>query len=174
MIFRKTEIEGAYIVEAEPQCDERGSFARTFCRAEFRERGLSAEIEQCSISYNKKAGTLRGMHYQTPHEEAKLVSVTAGAVYDVILDLRPISATYLKWAAVELTATNGRALYIPEGVAHGFQTLFDDTNIFYQISASYNPASARGVRWNDPAFGIEWPETDKRIISERDRGYSDF
>lgn len=165
---------GAHLVELEPVADERGFFARTWCAEEFRSYGLMSSLAQCSISFNKRRGTLRGLHYQAePYAEAKLVRCTAGAIYDIILDLRPVSATYRKWLAVELTATNRKMLYIPEGLAHGFQTLADDSEVFYQISINYQPESACGVRWNDPMFGIEWPIHDP-IISQRDRSFSDY
>ncbi len=136
--------------------------------------GLNPRVVQCNVSYNKKKGTLRGMHFQVaPHEEAKLVRCTMGAIYDVIIDLRPTSPTYAKHVAVVLSAQNRRMLFIPEGFAHGFQTLEDHTEVFYQMSEMYVPECARGVRWNDPAFGIQWPDDD-RIISERDQRYSDF
>jgi dTDP-4-dehydrorhamnose 3,5-epimerase len=175
VLFMRTELDGAWIVEPEPLCDERGFFARTFDAAAFAQRGLRAEFPQCSVSYNARAGTLRGMHFQAaPHEEAKLVRCTAGAIYDVIVDLRDGSPTRGRWTAVELTAANRRALYVPEGFAHGFQTLVDDSEVFYQISAPFVAGAARGVRWDDEAFGIEWPETAERIMSERDRTYADF
>ena len=158
----------------ERRTDERGFFARTFCRQEFEAHGLNAEVAQCNVSFNKRKGTLRGMHYQaTPFGEAKLVRCTAGSIYDVIIDLRPTSATFKKHFAVELSAKNGRMLYIPEDFAHGFQTLQEDTEVFYQMAQRYSAEHARGVRWNDPAFGIEWPEGE-RIIIERDRNYPDF
>jgi dTDP-4-dehydrorhamnose 3,5-epimerase len=155
-------------------CDERGFFARSWCEREFREHGLNSELVQCSISFNKERGTLRGVHYQAaPNPEAKLVRCTRGSLYDVALDLRPDSSTYLKWTAAELSAENHRALYIPEGCAHGFLTLEDQTEVLYQMSEFYYPEAARGVRWNDPAFGIEWPGKVE-VISERDRIYPDF
>jgi dTDP-4-dehydrorhamnose 3,5-epimerase len=168
MIFTPTSLKGAYLVDPELAQDERGAFARTFCQNEFRERGLRDFFVQCNISFNKKKGTLRGMHYQAaPHEEAKLVRCTAGAIYDVIVDLRPDSSTYRQWTSVELTAANRRALYIPEGLAHGFQTLCDDSEVFYQMSEFYHPECARGFRWNDPQFAIQWP-TATLIISGSD------
>lgn len=174
MIFKETKLKGAYIIELEPLEDERGFFARSFCRKEFEEQGLNFSIVQCNLSYNKRKGTLRGMHYQiAPHEEAKLVSCIRGAIYDVIIDLRPNSSTYRQWFAVELTAENYKMLYIPAGFAHGFQTLEGNTVVFYQMSEFYHPECARGVRWNDPAFGIVWPD-DIRVISDRDRQYPDF
>lgn len=175
MIFTETALAGAWLVEVEPHRDERGFFARTFDEAEFARRGLRDRFPQCSVSFNARAGTLRGMHFQAaPHEEAKLVRCTAGAVFDVIVDLRPGSATRGRWVGVELSAANRRALYVPEGFAHGFQTLADDTEVFYQVSAAFHPESARGVRWDDPAFGVGWPAAERRILSERDRGYADW
>lgn len=174
MKFSPTALAGACIIDIEPVPDERGFFARSWCREEFARHGLNPDLAQCSISFNKKRGTLRGMHYQAkPHEETKVVRCTRGAICDVILDLRPESPTFRKWIAVELSADNRRMLYIPAGLAHGFQSLADDTEVFYQISAPYHPESARGVRWDDPAFGIEWPVTE-RVISDNDRQYPDF
>ena len=177
MLFHETEVAGCYVVELERMTDERGSFARTFAAADFAARGLDDRVAECSTSFNAKAGTLRGMHYQAaPHGEAKLVRCTRGAIYDVALDLRPGSETYLRWAGVELSADDGRALFVPDGCAHGFQTLVDGAEILYQISVPYEPAAARGVRWDDPAFGIAWPPAPAggRTISPRDAGYPDF
>ena len=174
MIFRETLLKEAYVIELEAIEDERGFFARSWCSKEFERYGLNPHLVQCNISYNKKKGTLRGMHFQAaPHEEAKLVRCTRGAIYDVILDLRVESATYKKWISVELTADNRKMLYVPEGFAHGFQTLEDDSEVFYQMSTFYHPDSAKGVRWNDPEFGIEWPDRAP-IISDRDRLYHNF
>jgi dTDP-4-dehydrorhamnose 3,5-epimerase len=174
MIFTEIKLKGAFIIEPERQEDERGFFARTFCQEEFKAHGLNTNWVQCNISFNKKKGTLRGMHYQVaPHEEIKLVRCTMGAVYDVIIDLRPTSTTFKQWVAVELTAENRRMLYIPERFAHGFQTLVDNTEVFYQMSEFYNPESSKGIRWDDPAFNIHWP-SNKRIISTRDQQYPDF
>lgn len=174
MRFAETPIPGAFVVEAEPRADERGFFARTWCREEFETRGLEPRLAQCSVSYNRHAGTLRGMHYQkAPHAEAKLVRCTVGAVYDVLVDLRPDSPAYLHWFGAELTAANRRGLYVPVGVAHGFQTLADDTEVFYQISEPYHPELAGGVRWDDPALGIRWPLADP-ILSPRDRSFPDL
>jgi dTDP-4-dehydrorhamnose 3,5-epimerase len=174
MTFKETKLKGAYIIEIEPIEDERGSFARSFCAKEFEEYGLNPRIAQCNISYNEKRGTLRGMHYQAaPHEEAKLVRCTMGAIYDVALDLRPDSPTFKHWVASELTANNHRMFYSPEGVAHGFQTLEDHSEVFYQMSEFYHPECAQGIRWNDPSFGILWP-VDVRIISAGDQQYRDF
>lgn len=161
------------MIEFEPIVDERGFFARTWCAQEFRLHGLNPNVAQCSVSFNKRRGTLRGMHYQDdPYSEAKLVRCCSGAIYDVILDLRRTSPSYCKWFAVELTPENRKMLYVPEGVAHGFQTLTEATEVFYQISESYWPECARGVRWDDPLFGIEWPIRDP-ILSQRDRTFPD-
>jgi dTDP-4-dehydrorhamnose 3,5-epimerase len=174
MIFQETSIPGVLVIEPERLEDERGFFARTFCSEEFEARGLRFEFVQCSVSFNRVPGTLRGMHYQAaPAEEAKLVRCTRGTIYDVALDLRPDSETFRSWFAVELSAGNHRMLYIPEGVAHGFQTIEPDSEVFYQISPAYVPELARGVRWDDPAFSIEWPAAE-RTISESDRQRSDF
>ncbi|HEY8176279.1 MAG TPA: dTDP-4-dehydrorhamnose 3,5-epimerase family protein [Gemmatimonadaceae bacterium] len=174
MIFSPTEVDGAYVVEIEPQRDVRGFFARTWCRREFEEHGLKGELAQCSMSYNARRGTLRGMHWQAaPSEEAKLVRCTSGAVHDVIIDLRPDSPSFLKHAAVVLTQGDRRALYVPPGVAHGFQTLADDSELLYQMSDFFSPEHVRGVRWNDPAFGLEWPIPDP-IILDRDNSYADY
>ena len=175
MIFRATELPGAFVVEPEPIGDERGFFARVFDADEFAARGLDDRLAQSSLSYNERAGTLRGMHFQSaPHAETKLVRVTRGALYDVIVDLRPDSPTFKRWSAVELSAENRLALYIPEGLAHGFQTLQNGTEVFYAISRPYEPSAADGVRWDDPAFGIEWPPAEQRIMSEKDRSWPDF
>jgi dTDP-4-dehydrorhamnose 3,5-epimerase len=175
MLFKETQLTGAYIIELEPTIDERGCFARTFCREEFSSHGLNPRVAQCDISYNRKKGTLRGLHYQiAPFSEAKLVSCIAGSIYDVIVDLRADSPSYCEWFAVQLSAHHPRSmLYIPEKFAHGFQTLEDETEVFYQMSQFYHPQSARGLRWDDPAFRIIWPE-DQRIISKRDRSFPDF
>ena len=174
MIFRPTGIDGVWVLEIERLEDRRGFFARTWDSSELAERGLNARLAQCSISYNARRGTLRGMHFQAaPHEEAKLVRCTSGAIFDVALDLRPSSASFKGWFGVELTAENRRALYVPEGCAHGFLTLTDDSEVLYQISEVYAPDAARGVRWDDPAFGIDWPG-EVVVITERDRTYPDF
>jgi dTDP-4-dehydrorhamnose 3,5-epimerase len=174
VIFHKTQLQDAFVIDPERFEDGRGFFARTWCRDEFERRGLNPRLVQCNLSYNVRKGTLRGMHYQIkPHEEAKLIRCTRGAAYDVIVDLRPDSPTYRRWGAVELTAENRRMLYIPEGCAHGFETLEDGTEVFYQMSESYHPEDARGFRWDDPAFGIEWP-LPPSIISHKDRGYAPF
>lgn len=174
MKFTTTPIAGVWLVEMERSEDDRGWFARSWCAGEFVAHGLSTAFSQSSTSFNRRRGTLRGMHYQVaPHAEAKLVRCTRGAMYDVALDLRPSSPTFCKWFAAELTADNGRALYIPEGCAHGFQTLADDTEVLYQIAGEYHPASGRGVRWDDAAFGIQWPLLEPQI-SDRDQNYVDF
>lgn len=174
MIFTETNLKGAYIIEPEKLADDRGFFTRTWCQQEFSDQGLDSHLVQSSISFNHQQGTLRGMHLQLPPAaEVKLVRCTRGAIYDVIVDLRLDSATYLQWTGVKLTADNRNALYIPKGFAHGFQTLEDDTEVFYQISEFYNPDLARGFRWNDPTFKIDWL-TAVSIISERDRAYPDY
>ena len=167
-----TPLGGAFAVEIERIEDERGFFARSFCQEEFRARGLDPVVAQCNVSFNRQRGTLRGLHYQDkPHEEAKLVRCTRGAIWDVIVDLRENSATRYRWHAAELSAENCRALYVPRGFAHGFQTLADDSEVLYQMSEFHHPESSRGLRWDDPAFGIEWPLPDP-IVSSRDRAYS--
>ena len=172
MKFLPTPLAGAYIVELERLEDERGFFARSFCEEEFRKHGLRPGIAQCNVSWNRRRGTLRGLHFQAiPHEEAKVVRCTRGAVWDVVVDLRDGSATRRRWHAVELSAENRRALYVPEGFAHGFQTLAEDSEVLYQMSESYYPELARGVRWDDPRLGIKWPLPDP-ILSERDRSYA--
>ena len=174
MKFTPAGLRDAYVIEPELILDERGFFARSFCREEFERHGLNPNLLQCNISFNEKRGTLRGLHYQhVPYAEAKLVRCTMGAIYDVILDLRPHSATFKQWTAVELTAKNRLMLYIPEGFAHGFQTLADDTEVFYQMSAVYQPDAACGIRWNDQAFAITWP-IKPLIISAKDKNYPDF
>jgi dTDP-4-dehydrorhamnose 3,5-epimerase len=174
MIFKETTLKGAFVIEPERRHDERGFFARTWCQREFAAEGLPPQWVQCNISFSRQRGTLRGMHYQAaPYEEAKLVRCTRGAIYDVIIDLRAESPTFRRWVAVELTTDNRCMLFIPKGFAHGFQTLVDDTEVFYQMSQFYAPEYARGVRWDDPAFKISWP-AEKRIISERDQGFPDF
>jgi len=174
MRFTETKLKGVFIVEPEFLEDERGFFARTYCRREFEAHGLTTVFVQGNISFNHKRGTLRGMHYQVePHAEVKLVRCTMGAIYDVILDLRPDSATFKQWLAVELTAKNRLMVYIPEGLAHGFQTLADNTEVSYLMSECYHPECARGVMWDDPVIGIHWCQ-EVLIISEKDRQYPDF
>lgn len=174
MIFTETKLGGAYVIEPQRLGDDRGFFARTFCGEEFSARGLATAFVQQSVSFNARKGTLRGMHYQAaPHEEIKLVRCTMGSVLDVILDLRATSPTFRLWVAVELSAANRRTLYIPKGVAHGFVTLADESELFYQMTEPYHADLARGVRWNDPAFAIDWPVTDP-ILSPRDAAFPDF
>lgn len=174
MIFTATDLAGAFVIEPERLGDERGFFARTWCQREFEEHGLNPRLAQCSISFNARKGTLRGMHYQAaPHQEVKLVRCTMGAIYDVIVDLRPQSPTYTQHLGVVLSAENRTMLYVPEGFAHGFQTLEENSEVYYQMSEFYAPDSARGVRWNDPAFGIAWP-ADERTIIARDQSYPDY
>lgn len=174
MIFTETPLKDAYIIEFERIEDERGFFARSWCVREFKEYGLNPNLVQCNVSFNKKKGTLRGMHYQAaPHGEAKLVRCTKGALYDVIIDLRHGSPTFKQWFGVELTAENRKALYVPEGFAHGFQTLEDETEVFYQMSEFHHPENAQGVRYDDPAFGIDWPVTSPSL-SPKDSVYEDF
>lgn len=174
MIFTETSLAGAFIIDIQKLEDSRGFFSRTFCQKEFIEHGLNTRIAQCNVSFNRKKGTWRGMHLQiSPFEEAKSVQCTAGAIYDVMLDLRPRSDTYLKHLGVTLRAEDYRMLYIPEGVAHGFLTLTDDVNVFYQMSEFYAPEYARGFRWNDPVFDITLPE-EVKVISERDASYPNF
>jgi dTDP-4-dehydrorhamnose 3,5-epimerase len=169
MIFTETELPGAFVIDIEPHEDERGFFARVWCEREFEEHGLSTRIAQCNVAYNQAKWTLRGMHYQeAPHAEVKLVRCTRGSVYDVIVDLRPESPTFRHWIGVELTAENRRTLYVPEGFAHGYQTLEDGTETYYQVSKFYEPGAERGVRWDDPAFEISWPPAGRRIVSAKD------
>lgn len=174
MIFHPTKLAGVFEIEIDPHRDDRGFFARSWCEKEFQDHGLNSRVAQCNISENKKKGTLRGMHYQAePHAEAKLVRCTAGSIYDVALDLREESPTFLQWVAAVLSAQDRRMLFIPEGCAHGFLTLEDNSEVFYQMSEFYHPESARGVRWDDPAFQIAWPEKAE-FIADRDRTYPDF
>lgn len=175
MIFTAIKPEGAFIITAEKIEDERGFFARSFCKNEFEEHGLEATVAQRSVAMNKKRGTIRGMHYQTaPHEETKLISCLRGSLYDVVLDLRRNSRTYLQWSAHELHADEYKMIYVPKGCAHGYQTLDDGTLVCYQMSEFYSPDSYQGVRWNDPAFGIRWPPANTRIVSIKDSSYEDF
>lgn len=172
MIFTETELAGVYIIDLEPIEDERGFFATAWTADDLRSRGLSSQIAQCNISFNRERGTIRGLHYQTaPHEEAKLLSCTRGAMFDVAVDLRSDSATRFKWISFELSADNRRMLYIPPGFAHGYQTLANDTEIHYQVSEYYHPECAAGIRWNDPAIGICWPLA-VTVISPRDQSFA--
>lgn len=175
MIFLDTPLDGVFVIEPELIVDERGFFARTWCEQEFAVRGLETRLVQCSISFNKHSGTLRGLHYQAPpHEEVKIVRCTAGAIFDVIVDLRPGLPTFARHYAVVLSASNRRILYVPRGFAHGFQTLEPETEVAYQMSEFHRPDASRGVRWDDPSFAIPWPAAQNRIIAHRDRTYPDF
>jgi dTDP-4-dehydrorhamnose 3,5-epimerase len=174
VIFCETPLPGVIEIQLEPHYDDRGFFARSWCQEEFARNGLNKVVVQCNISFNPRKGTLRGLHYQTaPHLEAKLVRCTRGAIYDVVLDIRPESTTFKKWHATILSADTRQMLYIPEGCAHGFLTLADNTEVFYQMSEFYHPELSHGVRWNDPAFGIAWPQKVE-VISERDHTYPNF
>ncbi len=174
MIFTPTALSGAFVIELEKREDERGYFARSFCADEFSRHGLEPKVVQCNISFNKSRGTLRGMHFQqAPYAEVRLVRCTRGAVHDVIIDLRRNSPTFKQSFAVDLTPDNGKMLYVPQGFAHGFLTLADNTEVFYQMSEFYHPESAGGVRYNDAAFGIQWPE-EVKVIAEKDTAYPDF
>lgn len=174
MILRETPLSGAFVVDVQPARDARGLFARTFDRETFAAHGLATTVDQVSVSYNERAGTLRGMHYQAdPHGEEKLVRCVRGAIHDVIVDLRPDSATYRQSFGVDLAQDERTALYIPKGMAHGFLTLTDEAEVLYLISTPYVPEAGRGVRWDDPAFGIDWPGTPQ-VISDRDRTYAGF
>jgi dTDP-4-dehydrorhamnose 3,5-epimerase len=167
-------LEGAFIVELEPREDERGSFARVWCREELVANRLEPELAQCSVSHNPLAGTLRGMHFQrAPHEETKVVRCTRGSIFDVIVDLRPDSPTYTAWFGATLDAEHGTAMYVPKGFAHGFQTLVDDTDVLYMISHPYAPEAASGIRWDDPAVAIDWPDIGHRTIGARDLTWPD-
>lgn len=174
MIFTETKLPDAFIIDVERFEDVRGFFALTWSEREFAAHGLNPRLVECNISFNRKKGTLRGMHFQRmPHAQAKLVRCTMGAIYDVIIDLRTESQTFKQWLTVELTADNRRMLYVPEGFAHGFQTLCDNTEVFYQMSGVFAPEYAGGVRWNDPVFDIEWP-VEEKIVIPRDNSYADF
>jgi len=173
MIFTETQLKGAFVIDLQPISDERGFFARSWCRADFERHGLDTDLAQCNVSFNKHRHTLRGMHFQVdPHGETKIVRCTQGAIFDALVDMRPDSPTRYQWTGAELSAQNHRMLYIPKGFAHGFLTLTDDSEVSYMVSTGYHPASARGVRWNDPAFGIDWP-AQPEVIIHRDATYPD-
>ena len=175
MKFIKTKLEGAFIIEPELVKDERGFFARLWCQKEFAKHGLNRNLAQISIAFNQKKGTVRGMHFQkSPYKEAKLVRCTSGAIYDVIIDLRPASKTYKQWVSVEITSKSYKMIYVPEGFAHGYQTLEDNTEVIYHMSEFFTPEYYSGVRWNDPVFNIKWPYTEKIIISDKDKSYPNF
>ena len=175
MIFKETKLKGAFIIEFDPIKDNRGFFARAWCQKEFEAHGLIAHFVQANVTFSPQRGTLRGLHYQVaPHEEVKLVRCTRGAIYDVIIDLRPDSATRRQWLATELTADNRKMIYIPGGFAHGYQTLVDNTEVFYQVAQFYAPNYERGIRWDDAAFRINWPITSSLILSEKDQRSPDY
>jgi dTDP-4-dehydrorhamnose 3,5-epimerase len=174
MIFQETKLGGAYLIDLNQMTDQRGFFARSWCEREFKEHGLGHPVVQANISFNRKKGTMRGLHYQVaPYRETKLVRCTRGAIFDVIVDLRPESPTYCEWIGAELTEDNRRMLFVPEGFAHGYETLEDGTEVMYQVSEFYTPGAERGARYNDPAFRVEWPlKVD--VISEKDAAWPDF
>jgi dTDP-4-dehydrorhamnose 3,5-epimerase len=175
VIFTETKLPGAFVLDLERREDPRGFFARTWCANELADHGLNIRLVQANMSWNPQQGTLRGMHFQRkPHAETKLVRCTRGAVHDVIIDLRPESETYKQWLGVDLSADNRRALYVPEGFAHGFKTLVPDSEVHYLVTEFYTPSAEGGVRWNDPAFGIEWPDPDNVFVSEKDAAWPDF
>ena len=175
MIFTETKLQGAFIIDLQTHKDSRGFFARAWCQNEFQEHGIDWQPVQANQAYTEKKGTLRGLHYQVaPYGEAKLMRCIRGALYDLILDLRPESATFKQWLGVELTADNRRALYVPKGFAHGYLTLKDHTEVFYPVDQFYTPGAEQGIRWNDPAFAIDWPITDNLILSEKDRNWPDY
>jgi dTDP-4-dehydrorhamnose 3,5-epimerase len=175
VIFTETKLKGAYIIELEELKDNRGFFARAWCQHEYEKHGLNARFVQANVSSSIKKGTLRGMHYQiSPYEEIKLMRCIKGSIYDVIIDLRPDSSTYAQWIGLELTSENHKMLYVPENFAHGFQTLEDNTEVFYPVSQFYTPGSERGIRYDDPAFGIKWPEINDLVMSEKDKCWPDY
>jgi dTDP-4-dehydrorhamnose 3,5-epimerase len=174
MIFTELTLNGAYLVELKKLEDHRGFFARAFCQREFEQQGLNPRLVQCNISFNPARATLRGIHYQrAPYAEVKLVRCTRGAIYDVIIDLRPGSTTYRQWQGIGLSADNRRMLYVPEGFAHGYLSLADESEVLYQVSEFYSSGAESGIRWNDPAFAIRWP-IEPRVISAKDRAHPDF
>lgn len=175
MLFIETKLKGAFVVELEKYSDDRGFFSRAWCQKEFKEQGINSQFVQANIGFSKNSGTIRGIHYQiAPFEEAKLVRCIRGAIFDVVLDLRPELPSFKQWFGVELSDENRKMLYVPEGCAHGYQTLVDNTEVFYQVSQVYSPESERGIRWNDPEFDIEWPIDEDLVISEKDQNWPDF
>jgi dTDP-4-dehydrorhamnose 3,5-epimerase len=175
MIITETKLKGAFAIDLKRHEDERGFFAQMWTQRELEERGMEGRFVQCNVSYNNRRGTLRGLHYQAPPDaQAKLISCTAGSIYDVGIDLRPDSSTFRQWVGVELSADNHRMLYLPGDFAHGYLTLEDDTEVFYLVSSPYAPQSERGVRWDDPAFRVAWPGAGEFIVNERDNSFSDF
>lgn len=174
MIFVESPIDGALVVELDRRSDDRGFFARAWCEEEFAAHGLNARFVQANVAFSERSGTLRGLHYQlAPHEEEKLIRCTRGAIYDVIVDLRPESPTFEQWAAVELTAENGRMVHVPAGCAHGYQTLVGRSEVFYLVSYPYTPAAEAGIRYDDPAFDVAWP-LEVRELSPKDRAWPDY
>jgi dTDP-4-dehydrorhamnose 3,5-epimerase len=175
MLFIETKLKGAFVIELEKYSDDRGFFSRAWCQKEFKEQGINSRFVQANIGFSKNSGTIRGIHYQiAPFEEAKLVRCIRGAIFDVVLDLRPELPSFKQWFGVELSDENRKMLYVPEGCAHGYQTLVDNTEVFYQVSQVYSAESERGIRWNDPEFDIEWPIDEDLVISEKDQNWSDF
>jgi len=175
MIFEETELPGAFVIELERREDERGFFARTWCANEYADHGLAINLVQANVSWNPRQGTLRGMHFQSaPHAEVKIVRCTRGAIHDVIIDLRENSPGYKQWIGVDLTEENRRALYVPEGFAHGFQTLVPESEVHYLVTEFYAPSAEGGVRWDDPAFGIQWPDPEHVVVSDKDAAWPDF
>ena len=175
MIFTETPLQGAYLIDLEPRADERGFFARAWCADEFEQQGLNSTVAQMNVSFNHSAGTLRGLHYQLPpHAEVKLIRCTRGAIWDVIVDLRQDSPTYREWFGASLSAENRTMLYVPENFAHGYLTMAPDTETFYQVSEPYAPGSEAGIRWDDPAIGIDWPDIEIKVISDKDASHPDF
>jgi dTDP-4-dehydrorhamnose 3,5-epimerase len=175
MRFAETAVHGAFLVDPEPREDERGFFARLWCRDEFAAHGLTADFVQCNDSFSARRGTLRGLHYQTaPFGEVKLVRCVRGSVFDVLVDLRPDSPTFTRWFGAELSAANRRMLYVPEGCAHGYLTLEDQSEVVYPVSREYRPEAERGVRWNDPRFAIAWPHLEPLTLSPKDRQWPDY
>ncbi|MGG1399785.1 dTDP-4-dehydrorhamnose 3,5-epimerase [Bacillus salipaludis] len=175
MIFTETPLKGAFIIEKEPFFDERGAFVRNWCKKDFTEHGLHAQFVQSNLSFNKKKGIIRGMHFQSPpYQEIKLVSCIKGEIFDVIIDLRPESETFKQWVSVVLSDKNQKMLYVPQGFAHGFQSLDDNTYVFYHVSEYYHPEFERGIRWNDPSFNIAWPILKDIVLSHKDSSFEEF
>jgi dTDP-4-dehydrorhamnose 3,5-epimerase len=175
MVFKEIRLKGAFIIELEKIKDDRGFFSRAWCQEEFHAHGLDSNIAQCNLSFNAARGTLRGLHYQiAPYEETKVIRCTRGKIFDVIIDLRPKSPTYLQWTGIELSLENRKMVYVPENFAHGYLTLADNTEVFYQVSQFYSPGSESGIRWNDPSINIKWPEIPNLIISEKDKNWPYF
>lgn len=175
MVFKETSLKDVFIIELEKVSDNRGFFSRAWCQKEFQTHGLNSNIAQCNLSFNARKGTLRGIHYQiVPYEEVKIIRCIAGEIYDVIVDLRPKSPTYLKWLAFELSSKNRKALYVPENFAHGYLTMVDNTEVFYQVSQFYSPGAESGIRWDDSLIDIKWPKIENLTISEKDKNWPDF